>query len=112
MQGRAKNRAKAAVASSIVVAASLAGMGGAVAADHVVILDGPEVCDGQCGQDRPEVLLPEHAFLKINEAFVKVEIAVTNPDHAFLKLESAFIKIETASPIDEMFHKINFVHND
>lgn len=85
MERNLNKRARAAIATSIVAAASLTGTGTALALDEIP--DGPEVCDSRCTPVEVVVFLPENAFIKIDEAFIKLGSTVPLPNF-FLKIES------------------------
>lgn len=94
---RKKNkRARAAVASSIVAAASLAGIGTAAA-------EGPIVCE-KCDPGTPTVVLSDHVYQKWDSlandgVFMKLS-------DVFHKLDDVFIKVVDAAPVVDLFHKV------
>ena len=106
MAGNRNKRARAAVATSIVAAASLAGVGTAVAAEPI---GGPEVCE-KCGPNEVEVLLPDHVYQKWDSlaeqgVFIKVE-------DAFIKIDDVFFKLEKAVPVNRLFIKIDGIDGE
>jgi hypothetical protein len=95
-------RAKAAVATSIVAAASLAGIGTA-AADAPVAAGGPVVCV-KCDPGAPTVVLSEDVYQKwLSLADDGVYV---NMGEVFFKLDVVFIKVVANVPVRDMFVKV------
>jgi hypothetical protein len=97
-------RAKAAVATSIVAAASLAGIGTAVASAPVAA-GGPVVCV-KCDPGAPTVVLSEDVYdkwLSLADDGVFVSLG-----EVFLKLDVVFIKVVANAPVQDLFVKVEF----
>jgi hypothetical protein len=106
MAGKRTKRARAAVATSIVAAASLAGVGTAVAAEPI---SGPEVCK-EYGPTEVSVVLADHVYQKWDSlaeqgVFIKME-------DAFIKMDDVFFKIEAAVPVEGLFIKIDGIDGE
>jgi hypothetical protein len=102
---RKKNkRARAAVATSIVAAASLAGVGTAAASDPVAV-GGPVVCV-KCDPGAPTVVLSDNVYQKWRSltsdgVFLKL-------GEVFLKMDEVFIKVVFNAPVQDLFAKVPF----
>jgi hypothetical protein len=98
--GKKNKRARAAVATSIVAAASLAGVGTAVAAEPI---GGPEVCE-RCDPNDITVVLSDHVY---DTWLSLADDGVFGPLHdVFWKVEDVFIKVEAATPVVDLFFKL------
>ena len=102
MARKRTKRAKAAVATSIVAAASLAGIGTA-AADVPVATGGPVVCV-KCDPGAPTVVLSEDVYQKWLS--LADDGVFVNLGEVFVKLDVVFIKVVENARVKNLFFKV------